>query len=722
MIDTRPGQRTARTAQLTAGFVLAVGLAICASWFLGVEHYTRLVASSSTVRFNTGLLFAAAGVSLVCALHGRRAIALAAAALVAALAGLTLAEYLTGADFGIDHFFMPAPTAVDALPSGRMALNTAVSFTLASAAALLIAYRQQAVWSNSIASMLGALVMSIGLIALIGYSAELRTALQWAGNTRMALLTAVCFVALGLSILLTSAHLGGHRTWQDLPWLASATGVGLSALSALGWHAVRSAQGIAQERIADLLLILGLGASMLVAGVIAQIRHRRRQSQELARTNAMLQARSAEIEDLYERAPCGYHSLDADGLIIRMNQTELDWLGHARADIVGRKRFSELLTPASQAIVAESFPRFKKAGAVRDLELELVCRDGRVLPVILSATAVYDAAGHFLHSRSTVFDISERKRIEQALRDSEHRLQLLLDNLQTAVVVHNPDTSIRFANPSAAAILGLSIEQLLGRTSIDPAWHFVREDESPMPVEEYPVSRAIHSRAALHDYVVGVRIAPTEPTRWVLTNAIPDIDAHGRITQVVVSFIDISDRKRHTDELQQLAVTDTLTGLATRRHFVATAELEFARSRRNRNDLAVLILDLDHFKRVNDRYGHAAGDAVLQTLGRIIHQTLRAIDLAGRLGGEEFCVLLPQTTEAEALRVAERLRAAIETRTIVLPDGQTLHVTASIGVASLEEADARLTDLIGRADQAMYAAKCAGRNRVRSLRESAAAG
>ncbi|HEX5803667.1 MAG TPA: response regulator [Azospira sp.] len=123
-----------------------------------------------------------------------------------------------------------------------------------------------------------------------------------------------------------------------------------------------------------------------------------------------------EIEDLYNKAPCGYHSLDADGRFLRINDTELAWLGYTRNEVVGRMYFADLLTPASRQAFAESFRQFKERGEACDLEFEMLRRDGTVLPVLLNATAIRDAAGNYLASRSTVNDITDRKRAEEALR------------------------------------------------------------------------------------------------------------------------------------------------------------------------------------------------------------------------------------------------------------------------------------------------------------------
>jgi PAS domain S-box-containing protein len=126
-----------------------------------------------------------------------------------------------------------------------------------------------------------------------------------------------------------------------------------------------------------------------------------------------------EIEDLYNRAPCGYHSLDADGTFVRINDTELAWLGCRRDEVVGKLRFVDVLTPASQRVFLDNFARFKQHGRINDLEFELVRKDGSLLPVLLNATAINDADGHYVSSRSTVVDLTERKRAEVALREAK---------------------------------------------------------------------------------------------------------------------------------------------------------------------------------------------------------------------------------------------------------------------------------------------------------------
>jgi len=163
--------------------------------------------------------------------------------------------------------------------------------------------------------------------------------------------------------------------------------------------------------------------------------------------------------------------------------------------------------------------------------------------------------------------------------------------------------------------------------------------------------------------------------------------------------------------LLQNASTDDLTGLHNRRSFDALFALEFSRARQNSRPLSVLMVDVDHFKRINDAHGHAAGDAVLRSLARIASAQARAVDAICRYGGEEFVIVAPDTGREGAMILAERLRAAIE-RSPVEHESQTIRLTASIGVASLQWEDTAAQDILRRADAALYRAKQAGRNRV----------
>ncbi|HEY8079033.1 MAG TPA: GGDEF domain-containing protein, partial [Labilithrix sp.] len=165
-------------------------------------------------------------------------------------------------------------------------------------------------------------------------------------------------------------------------------------------------------------------------------------------------------------------------------------------------------------------------------------------------------------------------------------------------------------------------------------------------------------------------------------------------------------------EARRLASTDTLTGLLNRRAFIERLEKARAASDQKLFPMSVLLLDVDHFKKVNDTLGHDAGDAVLQGVARTLSGIARKSDFVARWGGEEFVVALTQTAEAGARVAAERVRRAIQDAKYMLPSGETHKATASVGLAGAENAEWQLEELLGRADKAMYAAKHRGRNRV----------
>ena len=177
---------------------------------------------------------------------------------------------------------------------------------------------------------------------------------------------------------------------------------------------------------------------------------------------------------------------------------------------------------------------------------------------------------------------------------------------------------------------------------------------------------------------------------------------------------DISERKHLEDQLRQQANTDSLTGLNSRRYFYELAGHEFSRSKRFKAPLALLMIDVDHFKEFNDTYGHMAGDAILRTAGAVCLQTMREIDILGRFGGEEFVALLPGIDGMHALAAAERLRLALADSGVPLDAEKMLNFTVSIGVTSLLEQDDSIEAVVKRADEAMYEAKLAGRNCARS--------
>ncbi|SLJ86830.1 GGDEF domain-containing protein [Novosphingobium mathurense] len=164
-------------------------------------------------------------------------------------------------------------------------------------------------------------------------------------------------------------------------------------------------------------------------------------------------------------------------------------------------------------------------------------------------------------------------------------------------------------------------------------------------------------------------------------------------------------------ELRRIAQRDQLTGALTRRGFLEMARHEIGRFRRYGRPSCLLLVDIDFFKQVNDTYGHPAGDAALKALAETVTLAKRPVDLLGRLGGEEFAVLLPETEAPDAFWAAERFRQAIEDRVIELADGRTVAVTASFGIAPLTDTVTSVEDWLSRADEPLYAAKHAGRNR-----------
>ena len=188
------------------------------------------------------------------------------------------------------------------------------------------------------------------------------------------------------------------------------------------------------------------------------------------KADELLRNSFAEIEDLYNHAPCGYHSLDKDGIIIRLNDTELAWLGYTRDEVIGKIQWLDIISPASQQTFRINFPRLKQQGFVRDLEIEIIRKNGTILIGLLNSTAIYDASGNFVKSRSTVYDITERKNAERALQKSEGKLReqkeflaSILESALDAFMLMDTKGVITEWSGKAEKMFGWKREEAVGR-------------------------------------------------------------------------------------------------------------------------------------------------------------------------------------------------------------------------------------------------------------------
>jgi diguanylate cyclase (GGDEF)-like protein/PAS domain S-box-containing protein len=286
--------------------------------------------------------------------------------------------------------------------------------------------------------------------------------------------------------------------------------------------------------------------------------------------------------------------------------------------------------------------------------------------------------------------------------------QTIVDALQDGVGVLDEDGRIIHANQAAIAILGRSAAQLIGRTPLELDLGAVDENGSPLELEHYPSAKAKRSGRAVREQTIGIQ-HPDGRLRWLSVSAAP-MGAEARPAAAVLTFRDVTERRDYEAELHRLAEVDELTGLPNRRAFLAVLADHLASRRREDSRGALLVLDLDRFKELNDTLGHAVGDRVLVHAARAMEERLRATDYLGRLAGDEFAVLLPRATEQQAEQVAEALAERLRQEALPTARGVT-QVSASIGVVPLSGAAGASVDrALQYADDAMYAAKAAGRD------------
>ena len=409
------------------------------------------------------------------------------------------------------------------------------------------------------------------------------------------------------------------------------------------------------------------------------------------------------LQDLYDNAPCAYYALDGNGRFLQINALGQHWLGCTAEELVGRASPGDFLDDEGRALFNEAFPRFKREGRVSGLEFDLTGRDGQVRRVSLSATAVYDANGDYLRSRSVMFDISETHRIREQLHQLTLDQHAMLESDIVGIVKLCDRRSI-WHNRTLARMFGY--EQ--GELHDAPARLLYPDDAAyeTLGLLAYPQLRARGRFRAQQQMR-----RKDGSLIWVDVSGV-ELPGSGGAT--LWMLLDITQSKAHEERMEYAALHDALTGLPNRLLLADRLRQAIHGAERNGHMFALAYLDLNGFKQINDTHGHSAGDEVLKAVAARLQAGLRASDTVARLGGDEFVVLL---TPAQATTEAEpALNRLLDTliQPITLSSGVQVAIGSSLGLAHFP-VDGRSPDALMRhADEAMFANKRAGRAHART--------
>jgi diguanylate cyclase (GGDEF)-like protein/PAS domain S-box-containing protein len=501
-----------------------------------------------------------------------------------------------------------------------------------------------------------------------------------------------------------------------------------------------------KARLEDLMAVMVEIAKMLAASGLARIRQ-----MALERDISKHVEREVQLEDILDFSPVAIGWSDGEGRIEYVNRQFTQLLGYTRDDFSDLDSGYRLLYPDERYRETVLVPWNKAVALARQnntpapvLESDITCKNGAVRRVVVRASWV----GH--HRMASFTDITERWLSERRNQAHDAMLEMVARGAGLPDILNAIVRQLESEDPTArGSILLLDAEGkhlLTGAAPGLPAFYnqAIHGIEIGEGIGSCGTAAALGERVVVEDILTheywkpykqlaqeaGLRACWSEPIldsdgKVVGTFAIYHAEPRGPKPEDIeriafaanLAAIAIETRYAH-EELERRAYTDYLTGLANRRHFLEQAESELVRTLRYGRELSILMLDVDRFKQVNDTYGHKVGDIVLQRLSTVCRATLRNIDVAGRMGGEEFAVLLPETGNEQAMDAAERLRAAIAAAQVTLASGLPLRFTASIGVATLGEKDANVDMLLNQADQALYRAKSEGRNRVHQYRDN----
>ncbi|MDL0432702.1 diguanylate cyclase [Marinobacter sp. TBZ242] len=415
-------------------------------------------------------------------------------------------------------------------------------------------------------------------------------------------------------------------------------------------------------------------------------------------------------ESVIERANVWINVLDPSGRVVLWNRAAEEISGYQRDEVLGSDEVWQWLYPDEEeraGIRARAQEILRDEGEVVGYETCITTKAGRKRRVSWNSRSLRGQDGEIVGSIAIGQDVTDIREAEITIRHHERQLSTLMDNLPGMAYrcLYDEYWTMLFVSSGCRDLTGYEPDELVNNKRVSYA-ELIADGSND------EIVRAVESAIGnAEPFSIEYTIIRKDGQRiwvWERGRAVEDDD--GLVLEGII--LDISERKALEQELSELATRDPLTGLFNRREMTRLLDEEIARAKRYDRALSLLWIDFDHFKRINDEYGHAAGDSVLKATSKLLADSVRSVDVIGRIGGEEFVVLLPEMDRVEAGETAERLLRLIRETPQPLGDGRTVPLTISIGVSVFPENGTDSGALCAAADRAMYQAKSGGRNQV----------
>jgi len=403
---------------------------------------------------------------------------------------------------------------------------------------------------------------------------------------------------------------------------------------------------------------------------------------------------------LVERMREGLAQAGNDGVLQFVNDRFCEMVGYERAELVGMQGDSLLAYSEDIALVREKI-RMRMRHVADQYEVRVRRKDGTIIWLEIGGAPVVDAAGNVVGSIGVHNDVTERRMAEEALRESEARYRLMAENSTDMISRTSNRGILLYASDACRRLLGFEPSELVGRSFYDFVFDADRD-------EVRHLSSLIHESGPT---TFAYRVEKKDGSLvWFETTSRSVRDVFtGKIREIVGVSRDVTERKRVEEQIEYQAYHDALTGLPNRRLFRDRLTVALAHARRMKHPLAVMFLDLDRFKVVNDTLGHSTGDELLKTVGTRLQSSLREEDSIARMGGDEFTILLADLKSTDdSAKIAQKVLDTVAQPLKI--DGTELFVTTSIGIALFPSDGDTAEALLANADHAMYRAKDAGRN------------